>query len=119
MSEPNVEYNSGGRPPKEPEEKRDKVIKCYVNEAEKEEIEMLAAAAGMTVSEFLRRLGLGTEVEPPANPKELKQIRAELGSIGGNINQIAKKVNQGEISDTTETDFRKLIEYLHKKLEEL
>jgi hypothetical protein len=138
MSEPKVEYNSGGkgRPRKPESEKRSTALKCYVTQSEKDEIEDNAALAGMSVSDFLRDLGMGHELDHTANSEELQKVRYLLGKIGGHTNQIAKAVNQGKIdrldesrvemevtrdgeTTTEEMNFRELMIYLHNKLEEL
>lgn len=48
---------------------------------------------------FLRELALDKEIDTSVNPDELKKIRAQLGKIGGNINQIARSVNSGKKFD--------------------
>ena len=136
MSEPKVDYDSGkGRPPKDEEEKRDSVIKVYLTEAEKEYIEVTAGLAGMPASVFLRELGMETEISPREDSEILKEIRAKLGRMTAYGNQIAKKVNQGEVYNLPEAtvkteeedheevgefvDFRELMVWLHNLMKKL
>ena len=136
MSEPKTEYNAGGRPPKNPDEKRDQVLKCYTTKEEKEAIKFKANFAGLSVSDFLRDLALDMEVSHKANSEELQAVRYLLGKIGGHTNQIAKAVNQGKVDRldeqtvemeverggktvTEEMNFRELMIYLYNKLEGL
>lgn len=110
---------SGGRPPKDEDDKRSVKMQTHFTPDNAAWIDGKCALAGLTRAEYLRELALDHEVSGEARPDELKRLRAEIGSIGGNINQIAKKVNQGEVDNLRETDFRALIEYLYHKLEEL
>lgn len=106
-----------GRPPKNPEDKRSALLKCYVTPEESEALKLKCRLAGMSMSDFLRSLALDQEIKAQANPTELKQIRAELGRIGGNINQIAKKVNSSGKFEVQR--FREMSEYLLEVLEKL
>jgi hypothetical protein len=112
-----VSYNSGGRPRKDPADKRSVKKQTHFTPDEAAEIEINCALAGMTEAEFLRKLALDQEVSAQANPEELKKIRAELGKIGSNINQIAKAVNQGKKFD--EARFEKMSHWLVQTLEKL
>ena len=112
-----VPYNPDGRPAKDPEEKRSERITSYVTPEEYDTIRIKCKLAGMSVSDFLRSLALGKEISTQANPEELKKIRAELGKIGSNINQIAKAVNSGEEFD--EKRFKEMAHWLVKTIEDL
>lgn len=135
-----VPYNPDGRPKLDPEEKRSELLKAYVTPAEADLIKVNCSLAGLSISDFLRSLALDKEIKPVANPDDLKSIRAEIGKIGGNINQIAKKVNEGKVDRldeetvemevevmrdgepeiiTQEMNFGKLILYLQKELKKL
>src|SRR5699024_562644 len=83
-------------PKLDPEEKRSELLKSYVTPGEADLIKVRCSLAGMSISDFLRSLALDQEINSTANPDELKKIRAELGKIGSNINQIARAVNSGE-----------------------
>jgi hypothetical protein len=74
-------------------------ITVYVTEEEKRQIERAAAAADMSVSRFLARRGLSEDAIQEAGAREeeaeaLRELRREIASIGGNINQIARHMNR-------------------------
>ncbi len=62
----------------------------------------LAVARGLTLSDLVRRAALG--VRMPARGLDqtnivlLTQTLGELGRIGGNLNQIARRVNAGRLA---------------------
>src|SRR5699024_4686193 len=85
--------------------------------SEAELIKLKRSMADMSVSQFLRDLALDKEITSAGNPAELKKIRAELGKIGSNINQIAKAVNSGRKFD--EERFAKMSHWLVQTLDEL
>lgn len=51
-----------------------------------------AEAAGLKVGQFCLAAGRGTTITPPV-PAINRQLYADLARVGGNINQIAKKLN--------------------------
>lgn len=53
-----------------------------------------AAAAGMSLSAYIRRAALsGEEPAPVADARELRPLYAELRRCGSNVNQIARAIN--------------------------
>lgn len=68
---------------------------------EKSKVEILAAEAGLTVPDYLRRAALGGRVRLRAAPDTgsravadaLRAIAGQAGAIGNNLNQIARGVN--------------------------
>ena len=115
--EKHVPYNPDGRPKLDPEEKRSELLKSYVTPGEADLIKVRCSLAGMSISDFLRSLALDQEINSTANPDELKKIRAELGKIGSNINQIARAVNSGEEFD--EERLKKMADWLVQTIEQL
>src|SRR5699024_1387084 len=97
--EQHVPYNPDGRPKLDPEEKRSEKRQTHLTPSEAELIKLKCPMADMSVSQFLRDLARDKEITSAGNPAELKKIRAELGKIGSNINQIAKAVNSGKKFD--------------------
>jgi len=89
-------HNKGGRPKKCV--KRDQKITVMCSLIERKVIEHKAKAAGLSVSEYLRNLGLNRQVDTSkkALPKEVLLFTATLNHLAANINQIARKRNQGE-----------------------
>lgn len=65
---------------------------------EKRLIEINAKRAGLTVSEFLRELGLKGRVKVKVKtiPKEVLEITGTLNHVAANLNQLARKRNSGD-----------------------
>lgn len=72
--------------------KRNKLIRFFVNEAEKELIDKKIEQSHLDTSKYLRKVALG---EPIVNIdiSKLDGVIYELNKIGTNINQIAKFCN--------------------------
>ena len=85
--------SKGGRPRKPFVRNRHLAVKCTLAEAVL--IQAKAKTAGLSVSEFLRGLGLGAKVEPgkKALPPEVLSLAGTLNHAAANLNQIAKKRN--------------------------
>jgi hypothetical protein len=88
--------NRGGRP-SVPHKRRSSVsVMCTL--IEKKIIEANAKRAGMNASVFLRNLGLNTRIEVRVKtlPKPVLEMRGTLNHIAANLNQIARRRNQGD-----------------------
>ena len=70
----------------------DKAIIVRLNEEEKEHLQKQAAIAGLKKEPFIRKLIMGSDIQPRP-PDELPKLLREINYIGHNINQIAHKVN--------------------------
>lgn len=71
-------------------------IAFRVTDAQRQTIAELASVCGRSVSDYVRDLALCQPVHPlPKIPAANLKIYAELGKIGGNVNQIAKSLNEG------------------------
>jgi hypothetical protein len=73
-----------------------------VSEDEREKIERDAAAHGMSVGGYLRWLAIEnpqTRIvrRPLADVRILAQIKGQVGRLGGNIHQLLRLANRGEI----------------------
>ena len=102
---------------------RNIVMKFRATEEESAEIRRKAAAAGMTVSRFLRTSAVNGQVVL-YNTADLFGLRSELRRIGNNINQIAMVVNSNRAvyqSDVRELkkQFLELSEKLNEHLKPL
>ncbi|WP_240408992.1 plasmid mobilization protein [Flavobacterium psychrotrophum] len=88
--------NKGGRPPKEIKRNQVMAIKCTL--FERKAIEAKARKAKLTISEYLRELGLTSKINfrNKALPKEVLSFTATLNHMAANLNQIAKKRNSND-----------------------
>lgn len=86
--------NKGGRSPKAV--KRNKLLGVKCTLVEKRTIEAKARYSGVSVSEYLRNLGLSSKIDMRKIrlPKEILQFTGTLNHLAANLNQIAKKRNQ-------------------------
>lgn len=81
---------------------RDQIIRIRTTHAEAATMKDLAVARGLSLSELIRRVALG--VRMPARSFDathialLAQTLGELGRIGGNVNQLARRANSGKLS---------------------
>lgn len=84
------------RPKKDTHEKRSEVVRLRLTLAEHEHVRSQAEAAGVTVSDFLRRRALGyivPQIRGRRGPDPI--LLNELNRIGVNLNQIARNQNSG------------------------
>jgi len=86
----------GGRPKKAV--KRDQLLGVKCTLIERRAIEAKAKSVQMTVSEYLRKIGITGKIDRSERtiPRELLQQAGTLNHAAANINQIAKKRNRGE-----------------------
>lgn len=77
------------------------MVAFRVSPAERVEIEEAASAAGLSLASYVRGLVLDAPQtkktrKPSIDRAALAQILAHVGKIGSNINQIARRLNQGK-----------------------
>ena len=84
---------------------RTTIMKFRATEEEAAEIRRKSAAAGMTVSRFLRTAAVNSQVVL-YNTADVFGLRSELKRIGNNINQIAMVVNSNR--SVYQSDVREL-----------
>ena len=75
---------------------RDRIVKVCVTDAEAARLRARAAAAGRSVSSYMRArcLAGGEErVVPALDTRELRPLYQELRRCGNNLNQIARALN--------------------------
>jgi len=89
--------------------KRGKILAARFADAEAEEIEAKARAAGVSVAGYLRESALERETPgtlqrtaPLPDRQALVLLLGRLGKIGANLNQLAKLGNQGQPVPTLE-----------------
>lgn len=86
---------------------RTEVLFARVTPEEKSAVVARADRAGMATAAFMRALALGdpgprARRTPPVNHIALRQIVADLGRIGNNLNQLARGMNMGEAPEVAE-----------------
>lgn len=88
--------NKGGRPPKAI--KRNKTITVHCSAFEQRLLREKGKEAGITVSEYLREIGLTGKIDRPKRefPKDALWLKGTLNHMAANLNQLAKKRNSGE-----------------------
>ncbi len=97
MEEQNESKKSrGGRPQKEVKRDQLMAIKCTLYE--RKIIESKAKKVNLTVSEYLREVGLTAKIDyrNKALPKEILSFTGVLNHMAANLNQIAKKRNSND-----------------------
>lgn len=96
-----TERNFMARPRKEPEITYTHHINLRLTDVQYEIISENAKAAGLSLSEYIRRQLIRGKViakyELVADMPELKKLISEFGKIGNNLNQIARHFNTGGI----------------------
>jgi hypothetical protein len=88
--------NRGGRPKKAIKRDQLMAIKCTLYE--RKIIEAKAKKVNISVSEYLREIGLTTKINfrNKALPKEVLSLTGMLNHMAANLNQIARKRNSND-----------------------
>lgn len=78
-----------------------RLIPFRVSEAEGQELDALATRAGLTRGSYIRSRVLATPTtrairRPVVEVQVLTKLLAELGRVGSNINQLARRVNMND-----------------------
>lgn len=89
--------------------KRHPRVYSRVSDAEHTQIDMDAAALGLSVSGYIRWLAVERPQtravrRPLADVTLLQQLKGQCGRIGGNLHQLLKLANRGEIPWSGELD---------------
>ena len=93
QTQKNQTNGKGGRPKKAVKRSYALTVKCNI--IERKVIERKAKDAGLTVSEYLRDLGLTGKIDRQKKlvPPEILEYKGTLNHLAANLNQIAKKRN--------------------------
>ena len=85
--------NKGGRP-RQPV-KKDQLLGVKCSLFERKVIEVKAKSADLSVSEYLRTMGVNGKIDRQEKsiPKEVLQLTGTINHLAANLNQIAKKRN--------------------------
>lgn len=73
--------------------RRSSIVRIRLTPNELEALSAAASSRGMALSALIRHLATGSELPRPPAPKIDQDAYRELGQIGTNINQIAKRLN--------------------------
>ena len=84
-----------GRPQSRPEEVRAVRLQVLVTEAEAADVRAVAAATGLSVSDFGRRRMLGKQTALLAEKVDRDATRSEINRVGVNLNQLLRRVHSG------------------------
>lgn len=77
--------------------KEDRQINFRVSDLEFQRLEQMAKDVGMSVPSFCKMKAQGARVKPPKVNKEgAIEIARQMRSIGNNVNQLAKRANEGK-----------------------
>ena len=87
-----MKKRKGGRP--KLDDKKDTVVAFRVTKEEREQIKINAKSRGISSSSFARAAALGKKMPGPLAPVINLKTWTELGRIGVNLNQIAKRLNE-------------------------
>ena len=93
----------GGMARKRTDSARPSPLTVRFSETEKEILRTKARVAGCPVGTFVRASALGSDYRPPANPEltsALLDLNRELTAQGNNLNQIARKVNGQQATES-------------------
>lgn len=76
--------------------KEDRQINFRVSDLEYQRLEQMAKDAGMSVPTFCKKKAQGARIKPPKVNKEgAVEIARQLRAIGNNVNQLARRANEG------------------------
>jgi len=80
---------------------RGETVTVRLTKDERATLETLSSRSGMAAGAFMRAAAFGdagprARRRPTADHRTLRQLLGECGRIGNNINQIARRLNQGE-----------------------
>ena len=84
------------RPQKNITERRTKRVEIRLTEAEEKVLSALSSECGLSVSDHIRKVALGSKPRVQmATPERAAFIKglADLGKLGSNVNQIARGLN--------------------------
>lgn len=87
--------NRGGRPSKEEEKKRTLIQKLYLNQEENLKlVNMLQSSNFQNMNDFIRAMLFENKIKIYFEDRNREKLIYQLSKIGGNVNQIATRMNQ-------------------------
>ena len=111
-----ITKNKGGRPKKAI--KKDQLLGVKCSLLERKVIEYKARENNLSVSEYLRKLGLSGKVDMKMKTlsKDILQFKGTLNHLAANLNQVAKKRNMNDELNALE---RASLEHQSKVIKQL
>ncbi len=111
----NVSRNKGGRPPKKI--KCDQQITVMCNLMERKVIAYKAKQAGVTLSEYLRTMGVNGKIDSSKSGliKDILLEKATLNHTAENINQYTRKLNSTGVLSVEERMFYRNLSLVMKE----
>lgn len=98
--------------------KEPKQISFRVSEEEYQRLASMAEEFGLSVTAFCKAKAQGAKMKAPKiNKQRALEIASELRRIGGNVNQIAKRINSGE--NTSEAQLKGIQKELERIWQQL
>jgi len=104
-------------PAKRAMEKRTNIIKVRFNDTELAVAQAKAQETGHTLASYARHAALGTNLVRAADRSALREAVAGLGRAGNLLNQVARKLNEGQVLDAEHV--RPILELTQKKLDKI
>ena len=86
-----------GRPAKSPEERHTETVRVSLRPADLAQLQANAAKAETTITDFVRAAALGHRFKVVESTAPDFDTIHQLQRIGVNLNQIAKRMNQGQV----------------------
>lgn len=94
--------------------KENRQIKFRVSDLEFQNLEQMATSFGMSVPTFCKKKAQGAKMRPPKIDREgAFEIAQQLRAIGNNVNQLAKRANEGKAIPNEE------LQGIQKELQEI
>ena len=86
---------------------RGKTVTVRLSKDERDALDALASRSGLAAGAFMRAAAFGdagprAQRRPPVDHRALRQLLGECGRVGNNLNQIAKRLNEGGRADIPE-----------------
>lgn len=79
---------------------RGETVTVRLSKDERDALDALASRSGLAAGAFMRAAAFGdagprAQRRPPVDHRALRQLLGECGRVGNNLNQIARRLNEG------------------------
>ena len=101
---------------------RTRRVTFRLSDDEYDRLDVICTLMGLSHSQYLRKAAFTTKIEAPIFHATLsenasRELAAQMGKIGSNLNQIARKLNSGgPESKRIRTDIARSIDQLNERL---